>query len=107
MAGAADGSADLSLSQPRLVGRRLQTLAVNAGNGCSGSPNLSSDSGWMWNWMFALAGLIGAGEQTELRRRHGERPAPEQRIVQSHDGAGEQRPVHFIECAHADDLIDQ
>ena len=33
---------------PREVGRRLHTEAVNAGNGCSGSPNLSSDSGCTW-----------------------------------------------------------
>ena len=29
------------------------TLAVSAGNSCSGSPNLSSESGCTWNWMLA------------------------------------------------------
>jgi hypothetical protein len=33
-------------TSPRLSGRRLLTEAVNAGNGCNGSPNLSSESGW-------------------------------------------------------------
>ena len=33
-------------SLPRLAGRRLHTLAVIAGKSCSGSPNLSSESGW-------------------------------------------------------------
>src|SRR2546423_1016476 len=33
---------------PRLVGFRLHTLAVKALNGCSGSPNASSDSGCTW-----------------------------------------------------------
>src|SRR4051812_25575407 len=39
---------------PRDVGRRLHTLTVNAGKWCSGSPNLSSDSGWTWNSMLAV-----------------------------------------------------
>jgi hypothetical protein len=47
------GSAERSRTWPRLVGCRLQTLAVNAGKRCSGSPNLSSDSGCTWNWMLA------------------------------------------------------
>ena len=33
---------------PRLVGLRLQTLAVKAGKLCSGSPNASSDRGCTW-----------------------------------------------------------
>ena len=32
---------------PRLVGLKLLTLAVKAGNLCSGSPKRSSDSGWI------------------------------------------------------------
>ena len=35
-------------TEPRLVGRMLATLAVKAGNGSSGSPNLGKVSGWMW-----------------------------------------------------------
>ena len=38
---------------PRLVGRRLHTEGVIAGNGCSGSPNLSSDSGCTCHSMLA------------------------------------------------------
>src|SRR5436853_7570428 len=37
---------------PRLVGFRLHTLAVNALNGCSGSPKASSDSGCTWYSTF-------------------------------------------------------
>ncbi len=48
MSGAANGSADAICTVPREVGRRLQTLAVNALKACSGSPNLSSDSGCTW-----------------------------------------------------------
>ena len=32
----------------------MQTLEVNALNGCSGSPNLSSDSGCVWISTFAV-----------------------------------------------------
>jgi len=32
---------------PRLAGRRFATEAVNAGKGCSGAPNRSSESGWI------------------------------------------------------------
>ena len=38
-----------------LDGRRLHTLAVKAGNGCSPSPHLSSESGWKWNSRLAVA----------------------------------------------------
>ena len=44
-------------TQPRLVGRRLATLAVKAGNGSSGSPNLGSVSGWMWYWRMGVSRL--------------------------------------------------
>src|SRR4051794_1629168 len=40
---------------PREIGRRLQTLAVNALNGCGGSPNLSSEIGCTWNSRFGVA----------------------------------------------------
>src|SRR5438477_5283595 len=43
---------------PRLVGFRLHTLAVNAGNGCSGSPNASSDSGCTW---YSMLGQRNSG----------------------------------------------
>src|SRR5438067_10472392 len=39
-------------TQPRELGRRLQTLGVIAGKLCSGSPNLSSDSGCTCHSMF-------------------------------------------------------
>ena len=53
MTGLAAGSAERSRIVPREVGCRLQALTVTAGKRCRGSPNLSSDSGWTWNWMFA------------------------------------------------------
>ena len=53
--GAAAGSADLIWTLPRLDGRRLQTLAVKAPNGCRPSPHLSSESGWKWNSRLAVA----------------------------------------------------
>src|SRR5512147_3059619 len=40
---------------PREVGRRLQALAVNAGNLCGGSPNLSSEIGCTWYSMLGVA----------------------------------------------------
>ena len=46
---------------PRLVGFRLQTLAVKALNACSGSPKASSDSGCTWYW------ILGQGWSGELR----------------------------------------
>ena len=45
--GCAAGSGAVMRTQPRLVGRMLATLAVKAGNGSSGSPNLGRVSGWM------------------------------------------------------------
>ena len=44
---------------PRLVGRRLHTLAVNAGNGCGGSPNRSSEIGCTWYWRFGRRHATG------------------------------------------------
>ncbi|MCY1454259.1 hypothetical protein D9M71_713110 [compost metagenome] len=41
--------------RPRLAGRRLHTEAVKAGNGCSGSPKRSSDSGCTWYCRLAVA----------------------------------------------------
>src|ERR1700692_4088826 len=48
MRGPSAALGDTISTQPREVGRRLQTLAVKAGKRCSGSPNLSSDSGCTW-----------------------------------------------------------
>ncbi len=48
MAGAWRKSALLICTVPRLVGFRLQTLAVKAGKACSGSPKASSDRGCTW-----------------------------------------------------------
>src|ERR1017187_2984851 len=55
IAGLARGSGDLMRMWPREAGRRLHTLAVNAGNGCRGSPNFSSDSGCTWNSRLGVA----------------------------------------------------
>ena len=52
MIGLAAGSRERRPTVPRDVGRRLQALTVIAGKRCRGSPNLSSDSGWMWNSML-------------------------------------------------------
>src|SRR5918912_4121913 len=61
MRGGASGSAERIVTEPRLVGFRLHTLAVNASNGCSGSPNASSDNGWTWYSRF------GCGRAGSLR----------------------------------------
>src|SRR4051812_5638772 len=61
MAGAVRKSGPLMRTVPRLVGFRLHTLAVKAGNACSGSPNASSDSGCTWYSM------LGYGWLGELR----------------------------------------
>ena len=42
---------------------------------------------------------VGAGEQAELRRRHGQRPAPEQRIFREHAGKAERRVIALVERA--------
>src|SRR3990167_1894888 len=52
MAGASRKLALLICTVPRLVGLRLHTLAVNAGNPCSGSPKASSESGCTWYSML-------------------------------------------------------
>src|SRR5712692_7288849 len=41
-------------TQPREEGRRLHTLGVIGGKQCSGSPNLSSDSGCTCHSMFGV-----------------------------------------------------
>src|SRR6185369_12952348 len=41
-------------TQPRDAGRRLQTLGVMAGKLCSGSPNLSSESGCTCHSMLGV-----------------------------------------------------
>src|SRR5260221_10226745 len=41
-------------TQPRELGRRLHTEGVIAGKLCSGSPNLSSDSGCTCHSMFGV-----------------------------------------------------
>ena len=46
--------------RPRDVGRMLHTDAVNAGNECNGSPNLSSDSGCTW---YSRLGRAMAGAE--------------------------------------------
>ena len=75
--GAPSGSGDVMRTQPRLVGRMLQTLAVKAGNGSSGSPNFGSVSGCTWYWRLGVSRLgSDLREGAELRRRHGHRPAP-------------------------------
>src|ERR1700683_647876 len=55
MAGASSKRGDRMCTLPRLVGFKLQTLAVNAEKLCSGSPKASSDSGWTWDCRFDQA----------------------------------------------------
>ena len=78
-------------TQPRESGRRLQTLGVMAGNVCSGSPNLSSDSGCTCHSMFAVGlARIAPAECAKLGRRHRERPGLEYRILERHRRFSEQ-----------------
>ena len=39
----------------------------------------------------ALAARVGAGEDAELRRRHGQRPAAAEGVIEAHQAAPEQR----------------
>src|SRR5262245_64930717 len=55
----------------------------------------------------ALAMRIGAGEDAKLRRRHGERPAPAQCVIESHQAAPHQRVVGLIQRAHAGYFVDR
>ena len=93
---------------PRLVGCTLQTLV---GEGRKRVQRLAElverqrlhvklDVG-------ALARRIGAREEAELRRRHGERPAPAQRVVEPHAERAEPRMIDLVERLHAGDLVDQ
>jgi len=60
---------------PRLVGCTLQTLAVNAGNLCRRIAELVERQRLhVILQIGARLVAIGAGEQAELRWRHGERP---------------------------------
>src|SRR5437868_1065230 len=59
MAGASSKRGLLMRTLPRLVGLRLQTLAVKAGKLCSGSPKASSESGCTW---YSRFGHSYAGE---------------------------------------------
>ena len=47
------------------------------------------------------------GEDADLRRRHGHRPTPPERIVERHAGAAQQRAVFDIERARAGDAEDR
>ena len=84
------GSGAVMRTQPRLVGRRLATLAVKAGNGSSGSPNLGSVSGCMWYWRLGVSRPGRTCEGAELRGRHGHRPALHQEILERQAGALQQ-----------------
>src|SRR5258706_7856743 len=53
MAGCVCGSALLIRTCPRLVGRKLHTEGVIAGNGCNGTPNFSRDNGCTCHSMLA------------------------------------------------------
>ena len=81
---------------PRLVGWRLATDGVIALNLCSGSPNLSSESGCTCHSMFAdRSRRIAPGEGAELRRGHRQRAGLEQQVLQPHGRLTEQR-VHAL-----------
>ena len=55
----------------------------------------------------ALAAGIRPREDAELRRRHGQRPAAAEGIIEPHQAAPEQRPVGLVEGADAFDLVDR
>src|SRR5262249_13365922 len=54
-----------------------------------------------------LARRIGAREQPELRGRHGERAAAEQRVVEPHAGAANRRTIDLVERFGAFNPIDE
>ena len=54
----------------------------------------------------ALLMRIRAREGTELRRRHGQRPAPAHRIIDRHTRTVEQRLVGLVQCGDAKYLVD-
>ena len=108
MTGLATGSAERSRIVPREVGCRLQALTVMAGKRCRGSPNLSSDSGWTWNSMFARS---WSGEDVvKMPSCEGamvERALLEQGIFGAHQGAADQRMIGLVERLDAVDLEDR
>ena len=55
----------------------------------------------------ALAMRIGAGEDAELRRRHGQRAAAAERVVEPHQAAPEQIVIGLVQGADALDLVDR
>ena len=55
----------------------------------------------------ALAGSVGAGEDAELRRRHRQRSAPAEGVVEPHHAAPDQIVVGLIQRADALDLVDR
>ena len=55
----------------------------------------------------ALAMRVGAREDAELRRRHGQRPAAAEGIIEPHHAAPEQIVVGLVQRADALDLVDR
>ncbi len=55
----------------------------------------------------ALAGGIGAREDAELRRRHGQRSAAAEGIIEPHQAAPEQIVVGLVQRADAKNLVDR
>ncbi len=55
----------------------------------------------------ALATWIRTGEDAELRRRHGQRPAAAEGIIEAHQAAPDKRIIGLVEGADALDLIDR
>ena len=50
---------------------------------------------------------IGAGEDAELRRRHGQRAAAAEGVVEPHQAAPDQRVIGLVQRADARDLVDR
>ena len=76
------------MHEPRLAGRRLQTLSVIAGKAVQRIAELVERQ--RLHMELEIGGRVigrGFGENAELRRRHGERAAPVERIVDAHPGA--------------------
>ncbi len=55
MRGLSVGSAERSMTVPRLSGRSWQTEAVKPEKRCKGVPGRSAENSTMWNWMSGVA----------------------------------------------------
>ena len=98
MAGGYRGSGDRSRSWPRLVRLDIADARREGREACAAARrsgratrlHVKLDVG-------ALARRIGAGEQAKLRRRHGQRAASPQPVVERHAEPAERRMIGLVE----------